>query len=184
MTDRELIECLSLREEAALEELQKTYAAWCGSIIFRLLQNEEDTQEALNELWLQIWNSIPPARPENLKAYLAKAARNTAIHYLERESAQKRKHVSVLLSELSDCLPDPAASRTVEAQALRDALNGFVRGLSPREREVFVYRYWYGESIADLQNRMDWTQSRITSLLYRLRKRLKKHLEREGVWNV
>ena len=47
---------------------------------------------------------------------------------------------------------------------------------------MFVTRYWYGESIADLQNRMGWTQSRITSLLHRLRKRLKKHLEREGVW--
>ena len=183
MTDQELIQLFFQRDEQGLSVLQECYATWCGSIIFRLLQNEEDTQEALNELWLQIWNSIPPARPENLKAYLAKAARNTAIHYLERESAQKRKHISILLSELSDCLPDPAASRAAEGQTLRDALNGFVRGLSPREREVFVYRYWYGESVAELQNRTGWTQSKITSLLHRLRHRLKKHLEREGVWN-
>ena len=183
MTDQELIQLIFLRDEQGLSALQECYATWCGSIIFRLLENEEDTQEALNELWLQIWNSIPPARPENLKAYLAKAARNTAIHYLERESAQKRKHISILLSELSDCLPDPAASRAAEGQTLRDALNGFVRGLSPREREVFVYRYWYGESVAELQNRTGWTQSKITSLLHRLRHRLKKHLEREGVWN-
>ena len=182
MTDREIIELLYARKEEGLTELQRTYSAWCGSIILRLLQNPEDTREAMNDLWLQVWNSIPPARPEHLGAYLAKAARNTAIHYLEREGAQKRKHVSILLSELSDCIPDQRGSRPEQTLPLREALNGFVRGLPRREREVFVRRYWYGESIAELQVRTGWTQSRLTSLLHRLRKRLKTHLEKEGVW--
>ena len=183
MTDEELIELLFARDEKGLAELQKQYRSWCGSIIFRLLQNEEDAQEAMNDLWLQVWNSIPPARPEKLKAYLAKAARNTAIHYLEREDAQKRKHVSVLLSELSDCVPDPAAGRTADSFALRDGLNSFVRSLRAGEREIFVRRYWYGDSIVELESRTGWSRSRITSLLHRLRRRLKKHLEKEGVWD-
>ena len=183
MTDRDLIDALFARRESALAELQARYAAWCGGIIARLLQNESDTQEALNDLWLQVWNSIPPARPDNLRAYLARAARNTALHYLEREGAGKRKHVAMLLSELSDCLPDPAAGRQTEGLPLREALNAFVRGLRPAEREIFVRRYWYGESIAELQERTGWSRSRITSLLQRLRRRLKKHLEQEGVWD-
>ena len=183
MTDQELIALLYAREEQALAILQEQYNAWCSSVISRLLRNEDDTQEALNDLWLQIWNSIPPAQPENLKAYLAKAARNTAIHYLEREGAQKRKHVSVLLSELSDCVPDPVSNNHADAAELREALNSFVCSLPQREREVFVCRYWYGESITELQIRTGWTQSKLTSLLLRLRRRLKKHLEKEGVWH-
>lgn len=183
MTDQELIALLYARDEKALATLQEQYTAWCGSVISRLLRNEDDTQEALNDLWLQIWNSIPPAQPENLKAYLAKAARNTAIHYMEREGAQKRKHVSVLLSELSDCVPDPASNNHADTAELREALNSFVRGLPQREREVFVCRYWYGESITELQARTGWTQSKLTSLLLRLRRRLKKQLEKEGVWH-
>ena len=182
MTDQEIIELLFSREEAGLMELQKSYTAWCHSIIFRLLQNEDDTQETMNDLWLQVWNSIPPAKPENLKAYLAKAARNTAIHCLEREGAQKRKHISILLSELSDCVPDHRGNQPEQSLELREALNSFVRGLPQSDRELFVRRYWYGESIAELQARTGWTRSKLTSLLHRLRKRLKKYLEKEGLW--
>ena len=183
MSDQEIIALLSARDEQGLTAMQGRYGSLCIGIMRRLLDSGEDLKEAENDLWLRVWNSIPPARPDNLKAYLAKAARNTAIHYLERENARKRKHVSVLLSELSDCVPDPAADRQADAAMLREALNGFVRGLPPGEREVFVRRYWYGESIAELQVRTGWTRSRLTSLLLRLRKRLKKHLEKEGVWN-
>ena len=183
MTDVELISLLFARDEQGLAALKEQYSAFCVAIMRRLLDNEGDLQEAENDLWLHIWNSIPPAQPENLKAYLAKAARNTAIHYLEREGAQKRKHVAVLLSELSDCVPDPTVNQQADAAMLREALNSFVRSLPQRERTVFVYRYWYGESITELQARTGWTQSKLTSLLHRLRKRLKKHLEKEGVWH-
>lgn len=182
MTDVELISRLFARDEQGLAALKERYGAFCVAIMRRLLGNDADLQEAENDLWLQIWNSIPPAQPENLKAYLAKATRNTAIHYLERESAQKRKHIAVLLSELSDCIPDPASYNQTDAVELREALNAFVRSLPPQERAVFVHRYWYGESIAELQEKTGWTQSRLASLLHRLRKRLKKHLEKEGVW--
>ncbi len=182
MSDQEIIALLFARDEQGLAAAQGQYGAFCAGIMRRLLGNAEDLREAENDLWLQIWNSIPPAQPDNLKAYLAKAARNTAIHHLEREGTQKRKHVSVLLSELADSVPDPSASRAADAGLLRDALNGFVRSLGQTEREVFVRRYWYGESIAELQARNGWTQSKLTSLLLRLRKRLKKHLEKEGVW--
>lgn len=182
MTDVELISLLFARDEQGLAALKEHYGVFCTAIIRCLLENEGDIQEAENDLWLQIWNSIPPAQPNNLKAYLAKAARNTAIHYLERENAQKRKHVAVLLSELSDCVPDPASNNHTDAAILREALNTFVRGLPPQERAAFIHRYWYGESIAELQARTGWTQSKLTSLLLRLRRRLKKHLEKEGVW--
>lgn len=182
MSDKEIIALLFARNEQGLTAMQGQYGSFCIGIMHRLLGNAEDLREAENDLWLQIWNSIPPAQPENLKAYLAKAARNTAIHYLEREGAQKRKHVTVLLSELSECVPDPASHHHTDAAELREALNGFVGSLSPQERAVFVHRYWYGESIAELQTRTGWTKSRLLSLLHRLRKRLKKHLEKEGVW--
>ena len=183
MSDKEIIALLLARNEQGLTAMQGQYGSFCIGIMHRLLGNAEDLREAENDLWLQIWNRIPPAQPENLKAYLAKAARNTAIHYLEREGAQKRKHVSILLSELSDCVPDPTANREADASILREALNSFVRSLPQKEREVFVCRYWYGESIIELQARTGWTQSKLTSLLLRLRRRLKKHLEKEGVWH-
>ena len=179
-----MIALLTARDERGLTALQERYGALCAAILRRLLGSEDDVQEAENDLWLQVWNSIPPAWPENLKAYLAKAARNTALHRIERDGAQKRRHVAVLLSELSDCVPDPASCQAAEGAALREALNGFVRGLPQKERELFVCRYWYGESIAELQSRTGWTQSRLTSLLHRLRRRLKQHLEKEGVWHA
>lgn len=176
----DLVERLRQRDEQALRLLQEHYGGYCYCIINNLLQNPQETEEALSDVWLQVWNSIPPASPTNLKAYLAKAARNTALNYIKHNSAAARSAVTLLLEELADCLPDQSAEDSLNAGALREALNRFLQTLSREERTLFVRRYWYGDTVPQLARAFHGTESRITSTLYRLRKRLKSHMEQEG----
>lgn len=176
----EIIEMLQRRDEQALEMLRARYGAYCRTIIWNLLQNEQETEEALNDVWMQIWNSIPPAQPQNLQTYLAKAARNTAINYIKRSSASKRKGAVLAIEELAGCIPDPEWESRLRSEDLRMMLGSFVRTLRREERQMFLQRYWFGETVAEVAAAFHCSESRVASILYRLRKRLRRHLEQEG----
>ena len=86
----DIIELLERRDEQGLSLLKEKYSDYCYTIIYHLLRDHEQTEEALSDVWLRIWNSIPPARPQRLRAYLARIARNVALDYIKYNTAQKR----------------------------------------------------------------------------------------------
>lgn len=176
MTDQELINGLFARDEEALRAVQIKYGAYCRSIVIHMLE-EMDAEEVLNDVWLALWGSVPPAQPANLRLYLGKIARNAAIVRIEYNEAAKRKTVTVLLDELAECLPDLRRADT----DLRDALNRFTRSLREEERRVFLRRYWYGETIPELSESLQIGKSRIAGILRRTRKKLKQYLEKEDL---
>lgn len=177
----DIIELLERRDEGALEQLQTHYRDYCRTILLRLLGNEEEAEEALSDVWMQVWNAIPPARPRHLKAYLAQTARNIAINRIRRDNTAKRSGTTVLLDELAECLPDRSWEDRERSRELREALNSFLHRLPREERTIFVRRYWFGETVPELARTYHYSESKVTSLLHRLRKRLKSHLEQEGI---
>ena len=177
----DIIELLERRDESGLALLKEKYADYCYSIIYHLLRDHEQTEEALSDVFLRIWNSIPPARPLRLRAYLAKTARNIALDYIKRNSAEKRSAVTVLLDELAECIPDGSGSEDLASNIdLTDAINRFLRNLPIEQRRVFIKRYWYMSSIADTAISFGMSESKVTSILFRVRNKLKEHLTKEG----
>lgn len=176
----EIVRRLWQRDETALEEMEQVYGSFCSQLVSRFLRCSEDAEEALSDVWLQIWNSIPPAKPKYFRAYLAKAVRNTALHYIEKNSAQKRNGVSVLLDELSECIPDHSTEHAIEARFLKEILNRFVRSIHKDEREFFVRRYYYGESIREIATACQCPENRVAVTLHRTREKLRKVLQKEG----
>lgn len=174
----QIIELLLSRDEQGLAMLEKEYRDLCYSIIYRLLRDPEQTEEALSDVWFQVWNSIPQARPAHLRAYMAKTARNTAIHYVQRNAAQKRSGITVLLDELEECIPDPRWE--CDSENLKDLLGKFISSLGREEKRIFMRRYWYGETVQELAKASHCTQNRITGILFRTRNKLRKYLESEG----
>ena len=177
----DIIELLERRDEGALEQLQTHYRDYCRTILLRLLGNEEEAEEALSDVWMQVWNAIPPARPRHLKAYLAKIARNIAINRIRHENTAKRTGSTIMLDELAECIPDRAWEDRSRCEDLREALNCFLYSLPETDRKIFIRRYWFGETVPEIARAFHQSESRVTGLLHRLRKRLRKHLEQEGL---
>ena len=175
----EIVNLLWERDERALDRMILEHGAFCRQLASHFLRNFEDVEEVLNDVWYQIWNGIPPAKPKYFKAYLAKSVRNTAIHYIEKNTALKRSGITVLLDELSECIPDPSTERCVEAAFLKDILNRFVRSLHGKERVYFVRRYYYGENTKEIARANDSTENQVAVTLYRTREKLKKLLQKE-----
>lgn len=175
-----IVESLWQRDEHAIESMEKEYGTVCRRILSRFLNNVQDAEEALNDVWLHIWNSIPPAKPRYMRAYVAKTARNTALHYIEQAHAQKRSAIHVLLDELSECLPDQSYQIQMENQALKDCLNQFITSIHGDEHQFFLERYYFGERISDIAANHQCTENRVSVTLFRTRKKLHDLLQKEG----
>lgn len=184
MNDDKIIELLFARAEHALEEIHIKYAPLYHSILQKTLANTCDADECANDVLIAVWNSIPPNRPKNLSAYISKIARRVGIDKLRYNTRQRRNtDYLVMLSELSDCLPDSTSldDHSAENELLRALLSNFIRNLEPMTQILFVRRYICFESVSGLAERFDISENLVSAKLYRARKKLKKLLEKEGI---
>lgn len=178
MDDKTILALFQCRDERALAECGRKYGELCRRTALNILGNAEDAEECVNDTYAALWQSIPPACPQSLAAYACGVARNLAHKRYEHDhAARRRTNYAVSLDELAESLPDTSA----EGGHLAEALNGFLATLTPRERRAFVRRYWLGESIADVARDGGMSVAATKSLLHRLRGRLKKYLEKEGI---
>ena len=183
--DDEIIQLFWEREEEGLVKMQSKYQKYCSAIARRIVKNTEDTEECVNDTWLRVWNSIPPHRPENLSGYLAKVVRNLALSLYTKQHRQKRGGgvVSVALDELSECLSDGREiSEKLEGQILTEAITAYLRGKNREHQAVFIRRYFYMMDIKELAEGLHMKENTVKSILFRMRKELKIHLEGEGIY--
>ena len=184
MEDAQIIQLFWDRNEDAISRAEEKYGRYCTSIAFNIVSEWSDAEECLNDCMLRAWNSIPPARPNSLKAYLGKIIRNLALDRIESASAAKRGggEIPLALDELSECISggeDPAAA--AEVKEVTEAINRFLTGQDELKRKLFVRRYWYMDSLAEAAQRVGVKESNAKTILFRLRRELAEYLRGEGV---
>ncbi len=184
MEDREIIELFLRRNERAIEAVSQKYGAYCRVIAVNILGSEQDAAECLNDTWMHAWSSIPPHRPENLKAFLGKLTRCICLNHRRDARSQKRGggQLALAYEELSECIPDGnMPDEAIQAKELAQLIDRFLAALPETERKLFVRRYWYFDSVCELAASFRFSQSKVKTTLWRLRKRLKDLLRKEGV---
>ena len=182
MEDKQIVELYWARSETAISETEKKYGRYCHYIAYQILHNDEDAKEVVNDTYLKTWNTIPPGRPDPLKPYVGTISRQLALDVYKKQHAQKRGgEVSLVLDELSECIPDNDSGADIgESVALSDALNRFMWNLPQRTRNIFVRRYFYMSSVAEIAKDFSMKESNVTMHLLRTRKKLEQFLRKEG----
>ena len=184
MEDEEIIALYFARDEKAIAETDRKYGTRCRRLGIRILGNPQDAEETVNEMWLRVWNAIPPADPENYCAYLMKTVRNLALNRYKAQHREKRGggQVSQALDELAEIFPaEENVERELEQRELLNTVTEFLQDLPEKQRNLFIYRYWQSEAVADLAALFGMTENHVKVTLARLRKRLQKHLRKEGL---
>lgn len=187
MDDQEIIGLYFARDEQAIVATQMKYGTYCMSIAQRILNQQQDSEECVSDTWMRTWNAIPPGAPEHLRPFVGKITRNLALNRLRSEAAQRRGggNVVMALEELRDCVPDGSTPEdALEEKLISDAVNSFLGGLPKEKRVAFVLRYWYLYSLPEISEKMGIRESKLKSMLFRLRKELKAHLEQEGIYET
>ena len=179
MDDRAIIKLLFDRAEAAIDALAQRFGRCLHQIAMNILCSTRDAEECVNDTYLALWNTIPPAQPDPLSAYACRVCRNTALKRLRRENAQKRSAYEVSLDELAGCIPDKTAG-ILDTRELGQAIDRYLATLSKENRILFLRRYWFGDSIRDLTRLMGIRENALSVRLSRIRAGLKEHLSKEG----
>lgn len=183
MEDSRIVGLYWQRNPDAISETAGKYGAYCFSIANHILRNTEDSEECVNDTWLQAWNAIPPQRPGALRMFLAKITRNLSINRFHAQSAEKRGagEITLVLDELAQCLPGGTdVEAEYEGRELGECIRRFVRALPEREGNVFVRRYFFTEPAAAIAERYGLSEGNVMVILSRTRKKLKAKLIREG----
>lgn len=183
MDDEKIVGLYLLRDESALRETASKYGGKLRTLSFCIVEDRQTAEECENDTYLAAWNSIPPHEPKSyLYAFLARITRHLSLNRCrERERLKRKAFVCELSSELEQCIPAPNdVECRIDDMALAQAVNGFLGTLSERKRNVFLRRYWYMDSIADIAERYALSQGSVKTMLFRSRNRLRNYLEKEG----
>lgn len=182
MDDASIIEMLWKRDEQAITEMKNSYERLCFHVAGNILVQAEDSEECVNSAYLDVWNSIPPNRPNNLKTYLCKLVKNCALNKIKYNKAEKRaSDFKVSLDELSECVPDGInIEERMDAQQLGRLISDFLRTQPEKYRKVFVRRYWFSDSVTEIADFYGMNEKTVATYLFRVRKKLKVFLEKAG----
>ncbi len=183
MDDRQIITLYWQRDSQAIPQTAEKYGKYCLTVAKNILGSPEDAEECVNDTWLKAWNTIPPQKPKSLCAYLASITRNLALNLYKMRNTAKRGHgqTALVLDELQNslCDEDPVG-QAVDQGELTAAINDFLSGLPEKKRHIFICRYWYFDSIADIAVRFGMTENHVSVTLNRLRARLGDQLTERG----
>ena len=183
MEDSRIVELYWQKNENAIKETNNKYGAYCFAIADNILHNKEDSEECVNDTWLNAWNAMPPQKPTKLQMFLAKITRNLSFNRFNARSANKRGggEIVLILDELAECIASESdVVNEYEARELGQCIRRFVRSLPEREGNVFVRRYFFTEPVAEVAKRCNLTDNNVMVILSRTRKKLKTHLIKEG----
>ena len=182
MEDQQIIRLFFERSEQAITELSRKYGALCFQIADNILDDPQDAEECVNDAYLGAWNTIPPARPDPLRAYVCRIVRNLSLKKLRANSALKRGgRFEVSLSELEDCIPAHSLDEQLAAGELSAQINAFLAALRREDRVMFVRRYWFAQPLSEIADAFGTTENNVSVRLGRIRRKLHTYLERKEV---
>lgn len=184
MEDSQIVSLFWERNELAIKESSSKYGRYCYTIAYNILRNKEDSEECVSDTYWGAWECIPPHRPSVLGTFLGKLTRRISLNRWRDQTRQKRGsgEVSLALDELSECIAsDVSIEKTIEQKELSQAIRMFLGSLKPLGRDVFVCRYWFVSGIDEIAVKFGFSQSKVKSMLFRTREKLRAYLIEEGL---
>lgn len=178
MEDTRIIELFFERDQQAIQELDTKYGKVCHKLSYNIVNNRYDAEECVNDAYLGAWNTIPPTKPQSLQAYICKIVRNISLKLLYRNEAAKRKSVcEVAMQEMEAYLPaQNTVEAEIEAKELAAIIDAFLDTLSVENRIIFMRRYAYFDTYAEIANRVGLSEKNVSVRLARIRRKMKKYL--------
>ena len=182
MEDAKIIALFWARNEDAIAQTDAEYGRKLHQLSLRLLQNHEDAEESVSDTYLRTWNAIPPNKPKYFYAFLASICRRLSLNRLDWKQAAKRSaEVVSLTQEMELCIPDTRREDSLRGKELGKLLDAFLDSLPKESRLIFLRRYWYADTVAEIAGRYGMTESKVKMQLSRTRKKLSTFLQKEGI---
>lgn len=176
MDDTNIITLFWQRDERAVAEFIASHKRLCVTVANEITGNAHDAEECFNDTCLALWNTIPPQKPQSLRAYALRICKNFALNLMKAKDRQKR---SSILVELDECIT--ASIPDMEPFEIGALIDSFMESLPKRDAVIFIRRYNFSQSVKDIAASVGMTENQVSKILAKLRRKLQKHLEKEGI---
>ena len=183
LDDNRIVELYFLRDETAIKQTSEKYGNRLRSLAYGIVNDQQTAEECENDTYMEAWNTIPPHEPRSyLYVFLARITRHISLNCCRDRSRLKRSaFICELSAEMEECIPAPDdVECRIDDMVLREALTRFLYTLDEERRNIFIRRYWYLDSIAGISKRFALSQSKVKTMLFRIRSQMKNYFEREG----
>ena len=179
IADEQIIELYWQRNERAISETDVKYGQFLYKIAYNILHDKLDCEECQNDTYLDIWNAIPPERPNVFPAFITQIMRRTAIDRYKQKMSKKR-----IPSELTLSLEefDVEAVQYDNAEELGRIISDYLRTLSDKQQFMFIGRFYIADSVVNIANDLGITASAVYKELGKIKSKLKDYLERNEVY--
>jgi RNA polymerase sigma-70 factor (ECF subfamily) len=165
----------SKSEIKALEQLFKTFQSGLVSFAYRMVYNEEDAREIVQDVFMGVWrNRAKLDLNEGLKSYLFTATKNKALNHLK-----KKKEETVELEAVSYGLaasPSTDSEAQLQAEEMKAIIFDEVNKLPDRCRQIFLLSREEGLSYKEIAERLDVSSKTVENQIGIALKRLKERV--------
>ena len=183
-SDTYITELFWERQSEAVYEADKKYRKLLLSAIVSILKNDKDAEECLNDVYLKIWESIPPNRPNSFRAYALKIARNTAMSIFRVNNAQKRAHKwkTVSFDNVSSVLFENYDADIENSQKIGEIINRYLDSIDERKMYIFMNRYYFNKPISEIAKKLHCSQSTVHKEIKKIKTELREKLKEGGIY--
>lgn len=176
-SDNDLIERHLAGDAQAFATIIDHYQAYVFAIILRFVSEPHDAEDIAQEVFLQIYRSLPSKQEGELKSWIGKIAVNKAIDW--KRSQKRRSSLAECLEQITSidynqgCQLEQVILQREQEMLLRQ----LCRGLSPPYHRVIVKYHFEGKSYQTIAREEGISVKTVESRLYRARKMMRERWE-------
>ena len=184
--ERSLERRLKARDERALGELYDQIAPWVLGLTFRILQDEDEAEEVVGDVFVQVWRHIDQhdARRGPLVPWILSIARNRALDVLRRRRRWWRK--TERIAEAQGGPEDAVASTPHEAAVpgwpVHREVHAALAALPEEQRRVVLLSYFEGLSHREIARRLKQPLGTVKTRMRMAQQRLTERLKHLKDW--
>lgn len=152
----------------AFENLYKQYFQALISYGFRITQNENLIEDAIQEVFISLWNNRTHlSEVSEVKFYLFRSLKNRIVRQLERDIFDKSEDIDTYLDFLISISDEQKKIDSEQSDADLDTLQKAIAHLPLRQQEVINLKYYNDFTLDEIAKLMDVNKQSVSNLLFR-----------------
>lgn len=159
LSDQELTVFLKRGEHDALSELYNRYWGVLYIQAHKMLQNEDEAQDVVQEVFISLWSSLQVLKiNSSLSAYLFASVRNKVLNLI-RNNKVRNDYIDLFALYLDD--RQNTTIELLEEKELLIAIEEIIAGLPPKMREVFELSRKGNFSYKQIADKLDISENTV-----------------------
>lgn len=173
--DQELITRLKNGDMLAFDQVYEQYSHKLFSFVFKILKNENDAEEIVQEVFVKIWESRHKLGSCKLfNSYIFTIAYNHSISLIRKKINNKKYLEYLKYSSVINATPSGISE--IESNELSDQVERLIEKLPERQKQIYRLHREKGFTYPEIANQLGISQNTVENHMAKALKYLRRNL--------